>query len=116
MFEPHHEPLIPFRDFLSRVFKSTTFAGLIIAVALGMGVVGYHIIEGISWIDALLIASMILRGMGPVNELHTTAAKLFASGYALFSGLIFVIVAGIVIAPILHRFFHRFHLEADRKR
>ena len=116
MFEQRHEPLIPFRDFLSRLLKSTTFAGLIVAVALGIGVVGYHTIEQMPWIDAVLNASMILSGMGPVHELHTTAGKLFASGYALFSGLIFVIVGGIVIAPILHRFFHRFHVEGTKKR
>jgi len=116
VFEHRHEPLIPFRDFLSRVLRSTAFAGLIIAVALGIGVVGYHSIERMPWIDAILNASMILSGMGPVNQLHSTVGKLFASGYALFSGLVFVIVAGIVIAPILHRFFHRFHVEGSKKR
>ena len=78
--------------------------------------VGYHSIERMPWIDAILNASMILSGMGPVNQLHSTVGKLFASGYALFSGLVFVIVAGIVIAPILHRFFHRFHVEGSKKR
>ena len=88
----------------------------VIAIALGIGILGYRILEDLPWVDAILNASMILGGMGPVNELHTTAAKLFASAYALFSGLIFVVVTGIVIAPILHRFFHWFHLEGNRKR
>ena len=88
----------------------------VIAIALGIGILGYRILDDLPWVDAILNASMILGGMGPVNVLHTTAAKLFASAYALFSGLIFVIVTGIVIAPILHRFFHWFHLEGSKKR
>jgi hypothetical protein len=116
VFEHRHEPLIPFPAFLRRVVKSATFAAFLVAIALGIGVVGYHTIEDLPWIDAILNASMILGGMGPVNELHTTAGKLFASGYALFSGLVFVIVAGIIIAPILHRFFHWFHIEESKKR
>jgi hypothetical protein len=116
VFEHHHAPLIPFPAFLRRVVKSATFAAFLIAIALGIGVVGYHTIEDLPWIDAILNASMILGGMGPVNELHTTTGKLFASGYALFSGLVFVIVAGIVIAPILHHFFHWFHIEESKNR
>jgi hypothetical protein len=88
----------------------------IIAIALGIGILGYRLLEDLPWVDAILNASMILGGMGPVNELHTTAVKLFASAYALFSGLIFVVVTGIMIAPILHRFFHWFHLEGSKKR
>jgi hypothetical protein len=116
VFEPRHAPLIPFSAFLRRVVNSAMLAAFLVAIALGIGVVGYHTIEELPWIDAILNASMILGGMGPVNELHTNAGKLFASGYALFSGLVFVIVAGIVIAPILHRFFHWFHIEESKKR
>jgi hypothetical protein len=116
VLEQHHEQLVPFPVFLRRVAKSVTLAAVFVAIALGIGVLGYHSIEELPWIDAVLNASMILGGMGPVDALHTNAGKLFASGYALFSGLVFVIVAGIVIAPILHRFFHWFHLEGSKKR
>ena len=116
MFERRHEPLVPFTTFVGRIVQSVALATSIIAIALGMGILGYRILEDLPWVDALLNASMILGGMGPVNELHTTAGKLFASAYALFSGLIFVIVTGVVIVPILHRFFHWFHLEGNKKR
>ena len=116
MFERRHEPLVPFGVFVRRIVQSVALAMFIIAIALGIGILGYRILEDLPWVDAILNASMILGGMGPVNELHTTAAKLFASAYALFSGLIFVVVTGIVIAPILHRFFHWFHLEGNKKR
>jgi hypothetical protein len=86
---------------------------LIDAGSLAVGVVGYHVFEGLSWIDALLNASMILGGMGPVNAIHTTAGKLFASFYAIYSGLIFLVVAGVLLAPVIHRFLHRFHLETE---
>lgn len=73
---------------------------------------GYHATEGLSWIDALLNASMILGGMGPVSEIRTTAGKLFASAYALFSGVLFLAVAGVLLAPLVHRMLHRLHLES----
>ena len=86
-----------------------------VATALGIGVMGYHYIAGLDWIDAILDSSMILGGMGPVHvqELNTPAAKLFASVYALFAGLVFVALAGVLVAPFLHRFVHRFHLDED---
>ena len=85
----------------------------VLASALGVGVVGYHRIEGWSWIDALLNASMILAGMGPVDTVRTVNGKLFASFYALFSGVLFLAVAGILIAPVVHRLLHHFHVESD---
>jgi hypothetical protein len=85
-------------------------AGLILA-SLGIGVVGYHFSEGLSWLDALLNASMILSGMGPVDTLHTVVGKLFASAYALFSGVAFLAAAGILVAPLAHRLLHHLHLE-----
>ena len=84
---------------------------LLILAALAIGIAGYHWMAGLSWIDALLNASMILGGMGPVNPLIGTGAKVFASGYALFSGLIFIAVMGIVLTPIVHRVVHKFHVE-----
>ena len=86
----------------------------IVAVSLFIGVCGYHFLEGLPWIDSLLNASMILGGMGPVDPLHTKAGKLFASFYALYSGLAIISVAGLLIAPIAHRLLHHFHLEQPR--
>lgn len=80
-------------------------------VALFIGIAGYHWIAGLKWIDALLDASMILGGMGPVTPLTTNAAKVFASAYALFSGLVFIAVMGIVLSPIVHRVLHKFHVD-----
>jgi hypothetical protein len=86
-------------------------------IALLIGILGYHYIAGFDWIDALLNASMILTGMGPVGPLTTTAAKIFASAYALFSGLVFISVIGVVLAPVMHRVLHRFHIdEGDLKK
>lgn len=81
--------------------------------ALVIGILGYRLTEGFSWIDALLNASMILSGMGPANELKTNGGKLFASFYALFSGIVFITTAGIVLAPIVHRFLHKFHIKEN---
>lgn len=78
-----------------------------------LGVLGYHYLEGMLWIDALVNASMLLGGMGPVDALHTVGGKLFASFYALYSGIIFLVVVGVIFAPLYHRFLHRFHLEMD---
>ena len=88
--------------------------GLILA-SLGIGVVGYHVTEGLSWLDALLNASMLLGGMGPVSPLQTVAGKWFASAYALFSGMAFVATAGILVAPVAHRLLHHLHLEGDEQ-
>jgi hypothetical protein len=80
-------------------------------VGVGIGVIGYHFVAGLAWIDAFLNASMILSGMGPVDRIDASAAKIFAALYALFSGLMFVGVMGILLAPWLHRLFHWFHLD-----
>lgn len=82
-----------------------------VGVALGIGVLGYHWLAELPWIDSLLNASMILGGMGPVDPLHSTAAKVFASVYALFSGLAFIGIAGFILAPFVHRLLHKFHVE-----
>ena len=82
-----------------------------IVFSLAIGVVGYHSIAGLPWIDSLLNASMILGGMGPVDRLHTSAAKLFASFYALFSGLMFIGIATVLLAPFVHRLLHRIHYD-----
>lgn len=111
--ERYHEPVLSTREFVWRVMRYSFFALLFVGLALLMGVVGYHHFEGISWVDSLLNASMILGGMGPVTELHHDSAKLFASFYALFSGLAFVGACGIGLTPFVHRFLHRLHLPTD---
>jgi hypothetical protein len=116
MYEHRSAPLLPFRRFLLRVLSSVGLVALMAGTALGIGVVGYHTLAGLPWIDALLDASMILSGMGPVNELRSDGAKLFASAYALFSGVVFISSMGVVAAPIVHRFLHHFHLDESRRR
>src|SRR5262245_55622539 len=96
MFEHQQEPLLPRRKFLRRVARSLTIAAGIIGISLGIGILGYHWLEKLSWIDSLLNASMILTGMGPIHQPQTTVGKLFASFYALFSGVIFLTVAGVL--------------------
>jgi hypothetical protein len=91
---------------------SLGIGGAIIAGGLVPGVLGYHWIARLGWIDAILNASMILTGMGPVATLNTSAAKLFASAYALFSGIIFLGSISVVLAPLLHRLIHHFHHPA----
>jgi hypothetical protein len=113
MFESRTDRLLPFRHFLRRLGKSTLLAGGIVIFALGLGVGGYHWIAGLSWIDSILEASMILTGMGPAHPLTTTSAKLFAAAYALFSGVVFLSAMSIVLAPIFHRVLHKFHLDED---
>ncbi len=107
------KPLPSPRAFAARLVKSVLFGTAVIAVSLLVGMLGYHGFEGLSWIDAFVNAAMILSGMGPVNPLTHDAAKIFAGLYALYSGLALLIVAGIVFAPVVHRFLHRFHLELD---
>ena len=111
MFEHRTKPLLPRKTFVLRVLRSLALALGIIGVSLALGVIGYHFCEGLSWLDSLLNASMILTGMGPVSELRTVAGKLFASFYALFSGVVFISAIAILLAPLGHRFLHKFHLE-----
>jgi len=87
----------------------------LVAAALGIGMAGYHFLENLGWVDAFVNAAMILSGMGPVSTLQTDTGKIFAGCYALFSGLVFITVTGIVLAPVAHRALHKFHLESGRK-
>jgi len=111
IFEHRAEPLIPRGEFIIRMVFHTLAALGIVVASLGLGILGYHVLEGMPWVDATVNAAMILGGMGPVGELHTNAGKLFAAAYALFSGLAFIVFAGVLFAPIFHRFLHRFHLD-----
>jgi hypothetical protein len=113
MLEHAQQPLASRRKFISRLLRSLAAAGCIILPSLGLGVLGYHFFAGLAWIDALLNAAMILTGMGPVDPLHTNGAKLFASSYALFSGIVFITTAGVILGPVVHRCLHKFHLEID---
>ena len=115
MFERHNEPLISRTAFLKRQLLYLIMALGIDAGSLAIGMVGYHVFEGYSWIDSLLNASMLLGGMGQVNELHTNAGKLFASFYAIYCGVIFLVVAAVILTPGIHRLMHHFHLETDER-
>ena len=115
MLEHRHQPLASHRVFALRVARSFGITLVILAPSLGLGVLGYHFLAYLPWVDAVLNASMILTGMGPVDPLRSTAAKLFASFYALFSGIVFITSAGVLLAPVAHRVLHRFHLDLEQK-
>jgi len=115
MFEHRSQALLPRRIFYRRLVRHAAVGLALIAVMLGLGMIGYHAFEKLPWVDAFVNAAMILSGMGPVATLQTDAGKIFAGCYALFSGLAFVSVIGIVIAPVFHRFLHRFHLEMQER-
>ena len=99
------------RRFYRRFLGALFLAGSVIGASLLLGILGYHFVARFSWIDSLLDASMILSGMGPVKNLNSDAAKMFASCYALFSGVVFISATGILLAPMFHRVLHRFHIE-----
>jgi hypothetical protein len=109
------KPLAPRKVFVRRLLASTAVGLALVAVSLAAGMAGYHGYEGLPWLDAFLNASMILSGMGPLMQPVTTGGKLFAGLYALYSGLAVLIIAGVMFAPIVHRFLHRFHIEAGKE-
>jgi hypothetical protein len=113
MYEHHRQPLASREVFVRRLTRNALFVAGILSLSLVIGVLGYHFLEDIPWIDAILNAAMILGGMGPVSPLHTTLGKLFASFYAMYSGVILLASVGVLAAPIVHRFMHRFHLEDE---
>ncbi len=113
IFEQRSERLIGHRDFLVRVFKCFVVTLVIVAVSLSIGSIGYPIFADLPWIDALLNAAMILTGMGPVNAMQTDGGKLFATFYALYSGIAFLSMIAVILAPLLHRLLHHFHLDED---
>jgi len=110
-FERRTEKLAPVSVYVQRIIASLVIAFVLILVALSVGLAGYHFIAGFNLVDSLLEASMILGGMGPVRELPSDTAKIFASIYALFSGVIFIALMGIILAPTAHRVLHKFHLD-----
>ena len=112
MYEHRREPLLDRSRFLRRVARHGFVSFLLVGASLLLGTVGYHVAAGLGWLDAFLNASMILTGMGPVSDLNTPAAKLFAACFALYSGVVFLVAATVLIAPVLHRLLHRLHLGA----
>ena len=111
--ESKRQPLLSRRAFARRVALSFCAASVLIALSLLGGMIGYHALEGMAWIDAFANASMILSGMGPLDPPKTWGGKLFAGLYALYSGLAVILAAGILFTPVVHRMLHRFHLEAE---
>ena len=107
--------LLSRKDFLVRMGWYGLFAALFLGFSLSIGTIGYHLTAKLSWVDAFLNASMILTGMGPVDKLETDTAKIFASCYAIFSGVSFLTFCGVLFTPIYHRFIHRFHLDLGDK-
>lgn len=113
MYEDRCSPPIPIRVFLRRVLRHFAVASLLLAFSLGAGMLGYGYFEHLGWCDAFLNASMLLGGMGPVETPATRGGKIFAGFYALYSGLVFLVAVGLVLAPWLHRLMHKFHWDED---
>jgi hypothetical protein len=112
-FEKKSQPLASRPVFIRRLAANAAFSAGLIVVSLAAGIAGYHYFEAQSWVDAFANAAMILSGMGPLGQLNTTGGKIFAGFYALYSGLALILAIGVVIAPIVHRFLHRFNMDAD---
>lgn len=112
-FESKHEDLLPRKSYVNRLLRNLVAGMVFLGIFLLIGVSGYHITCSFSWIDSLLNASMILSGMGPTNPIVTDSGKWFASIYALVSGVVFITTIGLILAPVAHRLFHRFHLADD---
>lgn len=113
MYEHREEPLLPRARFVWRVVQHASVAVLVVAGSIGLGMAGYMRFERLHAIDAFLNAAMLLGGMGPVESPATAAGKLFAGFYALYSGLVFLVAASILLAPVVHRVMHRFHLRDE---
>jgi NhaP-type Na+/H+ or K+/H+ antiporter len=116
MFEHRTKPLLPRKEYYHRLAHHAALGVAVIAGSLGIGMIGYHAFENLPWVDAFLNAAMILSGMGPVATLQTDAGKIFAGCYALFSGITLIGILGIIFAPVVHRFLHKFHLEDEDRR
>src|SRR6202034_4688029 len=114
-FERRGQPVASRRKFLLRMLVAIGLWIVLTIVGLAIGIAGYAAFEGMSFVDAYVNAAMILSGMGPLGELKTTAGKIFAGCYAIFSGLIIVIATGVILAPIFHRILHRFHVETTKE-
>jgi len=112
-FEKHDEPLLPREAFLRRLGYNAGLALGVLVVSLAIGMIGYHVIEGLDWIDGFLESAMLLGGMGPVHAPVTAAGKLFAGVFALYSGILVIGTAGVILAPVFHRVLHSLHAPDD---
>jgi hypothetical protein len=115
MYERYDQPMLSRRAFAARVLRHAGLAALLLLASLAAGVAGYMFLAHLSLIDAFLNAAMILGGMGPVDVLTTDGAKLFAGLYAMYCGLFFLVTAGVILAPFLHRVLHSLHLDDDEE-
>jgi hypothetical protein len=114
MYEPKTHAPLPHRHFVRRVLRHALAAGALLVGSLLIGMAGYSYFEHLPWRDAFLNAAMLMGGMGPVDAPRTDGGKVFAGLYALYAGLVFLVAAGLVFAPLLHRVLHRFHWQQDR--
>jgi hypothetical protein len=115
MYENRTEGLLPWRQFVRRMRRHGWIAGVLLLFSLVIGTLGFHWFSSQEWIDAFLNAAMLLGGMGPVGEFHSSSGKIFASLYALYAGIVFLGAAAIMLAPVVHRVLHKLHLEEQRK-
>jgi hypothetical protein len=109
MYESKHQSPLPRGLFVARLLRHGAFALALVVASLGFGIAGYMGFEKLSFVDALLNSSMLLGGMGPVNPPATVGGKVFASFYALYAGLVFIVTAALLFTPVVHRILHRFH-------
>lgn len=116
MYETHLRPPLPRRQFLGRLAIHFVLAMGLAAVSLAIGMAGYAYYEGLVWRDAFLNSAMLLGGMGPVESPHTPGGKIFAGLYALYAGLVLLVIAGIMSAPVVHRLIHKFHWDQEHPR
>ncbi|MGH9867034.1 MAG: hypothetical protein ACREAA_02570 [Candidatus Polarisedimenticolia bacterium] len=114
MYERHGQKLLGRPAFLKRLARHGGWALLLVLASLALGTTGFHLFCGQAWVDAALNASMLLGGMGPVGDMGPTSGKIFAALYALYAGLVFLIAAGLLFAPVFHRILHWFHMDNDR--
>jgi hypothetical protein len=115
MFEHKDSPLLSLREFIARLVRCFAVMLVIVAFSLALGTAGYHYFGKLHWIDALENAAMILTGMGPVDPMPTKAGKLFATFYALYSGVVFLTSVAVLAAPVVHRFMHQFHMDVEEE-
>ena len=116
MYERRSDPLLPRNQFFRRVIKHGLLAFSLILISLSVGILGYHTFQGLSWVDSLLNAAMILGGMGQIDPIYNVSAKIFASIYSLFSGIAFLGISSVAIAPVAHRFLHNLHIEEGKQK
>lgn len=112
-FEHHSRPVISKGKFVIRMLRYTGYSFFLMGSSLGLGILGYHYFNNLNWVDSLLNASMILTGMGPVDPMVSNSAKWFASAYAIFSGVAFLSTVAVFLAPVIHRFLHKLHVDGE---